>query len=326
MTLTTRRRAAPTPALLCAAVTVAVLAGACGPSGPSPAAGRRPPGTGTTTTVATTTTLAGQQPGVQTSGVRTVLSPVGLNVRADPSTTAAVVGTAAQGTALTVLGNNATDGGWFKVKGATVTGWISASPTLSAMGEFGVYTSTAHGFGALYPASWSFAEMPPAGVVFGPPGGRQSVVVTAAANVAALGRGRSGYNRTQSEQVVVCGVTSSLVTYVRAGAATGTAPPAASATPTTVPATTVPTTTTGPTTTTVPNTTTVPASSGVTSSPTSNPGSVAASPLTYLAQIRLTLNPTHALGIDANLADLSQLQSVRDFADSVTFPFAQCQI
>jgi hypothetical protein len=45
----------------------------------------------------------------------------------------------------------------------------------------------------------------------------------------------------------------------------------------------------------------------------------------YFAQIRLTLDAKHALGIGANLTNLSQLQAVRDFANSVTFPYPQCQ-
>jgi hypothetical protein len=45
----------------------------------------------------------------------------------------------------------------------------------------------------------------------------------------------------------------------------------------------------------------------------------------YLSQIRLSLDPAHALGIDGHLTDLSELQTVRDFANSVTFPYPVCQ-
>ncbi|HEX4865417.1 MAG TPA: SH3 domain-containing protein, partial [Acidimicrobiales bacterium] len=82
-----------------------------------------------------------------------MLSPTGLNVRAAPSASAGVLGSAAQGVALTVLGYTNSGGGWFKVKGATVTGWISEQPTLSAPGEFRFYSSSQ--FAALYPASWT---------------------------------------------------------------------------------------------------------------------------------------------------------------------------
>src|SRR5438552_1531766 len=76
---------------------------------------------------------------VQTGGVRTVLSPLGLNLRASASTSAQILGTAAQGTVLTVSDFKAADSGWYKVQGATVTGWISADASLSAPGHFTAY-------------------------------------------------------------------------------------------------------------------------------------------------------------------------------------------
>ncbi|HET7524146.1 MAG TPA: SH3 domain-containing protein, partial [Acidimicrobiales bacterium] len=116
-----------------------------------------------TTQVAPPTTsspTSSTAPGPQTSGSRTVLNPTGLNVRGAPSVSAPVVGSAAQGTVLTVLGYTASGGGWFKVKGATVTGWITAQPSLSAPGEFHTYSSSA--FSALYPADWSESALGPA--------------------------------------------------------------------------------------------------------------------------------------------------------------------
>jgi hypothetical protein len=192
-----------------------------------------------------------------------VLSPIGLNVRADASKTAAVLGTAAQGAALTVLSHTDQGGGWYQVKGATVTGWISDSPKLSAPGKFTAYSSDQHQFAALYPEGWTVAEMPPASVVFHPPAGTDTLVATTAATVALLGRGRPGYRQTGDEQVVVCGVTGDLLTFTQAGH--------------------------------------------------------------YLAQVHLTLDPQHALGIDGNLSDPAQVQRVRDLAYSLTFPFPQCE-
>ena len=79
-------------------VALIVLAGGCG------AAARHQTAPSTTRiTVAPTTTL----PGVQTSGPRTVLSPVGINVRAGARRSAPVIGTAAWGSVLTVLGHTA---------------------------------------------------------------------------------------------------------------------------------------------------------------------------------------------------------------------------
>jgi hypothetical protein len=210
--------------------------------------------------------------------VRTVLSPVGLNIRAQPAKTAAVVGTAAQAATLTVLAHTDQGGGWFQVKGSTVTGWISDNSTLTAPGKFKSYSSAQLQFEALYPEVWTSAELPPASVVFHPQTGRDTVVVTTAPTAAQLARGRSGYHQTSDDKLVVCGVTGDLFGFTQA-----TAPPAA----------------------------------------TPGPGGVVAEQ--YLAQIHLTLDAQHALGIDANYADASQLQTVRDFVSSVKFPFPQCQ-
>jgi len=197
-----------------------------------------------------------------------------LNVRAHPAKTAAVVATAGQGTVFTVLGNNGQ--GWLEVKGATHTGWIVNTASLSAPGKFSAYTSPSNQFNALYPAGWTYAESPPATVVFKAPSGPDTVLVTSAASTAALGRGRTGYHETQSEQIVVCGVTSNLDTFTASVPPTGAAGPGATA-------------------------------------------------QRYLAQILVPLDAKHALGINANLADLSTLPTVRNFANSVTFPFPQCQ-
>jgi uncharacterized protein YgiM (DUF1202 family) len=156
-----------------------------------------------------------------------VLSPIGLNVRAEPSKSAKVLGTAAQGVVLTALGYTDAAGGWYQVKGATVTGWISGDPTLSAAGEFSPYNSAQ--FNALYPAAWSSSGSPPAPVVFRSSTGTDDIQVKAAATVAQLPAGRTGYGQVGANQVVVCGVTSVLVTYQNAGP-----------TPTTGPGSTVP--------------------------------------------------------------------------------------
>ena len=255
--------------------TLLLAVSACHSSG-KPAATKAPPATATTTTaskaVTTTTTAA------QTSGIRTVLSPIGLNIRAQPLKTAPIVRTAAQGTMLTVLGHSADGGGWYQVKGTTVTGWISDNATLSGAGQFGSYTSAVHMLSTLYPATWTYAEAPPVSVVFRAPAAGPTVVMTTAATVAALGRGRAGYIQTKDEPIVVCGVTSDLVTYMQV-----TTPP-----------------------------TTTPPPGGV---PTGH----------YLAQVNLTLDATHALGINGNLADLSQMPPVRDIINSVSFPFPRCQ-
>jgi hypothetical protein len=189
------------------------------------------------------------------------------------------VGTAAQGTALTVLAHTDAGGGWFQVKGATVTGWITDLRTLSAPGKFASYIAGQGEFVTLYPEGWTVTEPPPATVVFHAPAGDETVVVTTAATVIQLGRGRPGYRQTSDDQVVVCGVTGDLLVLVRQN------PPP----PTTAAA----------------------------------PGGALAEP--FLAQVHLTLDAQHALAVDANLAAVSQLQSVRDFLSSLKFPFPQCE-
>ena len=133
--------------------------------------------------------------------------------------------TAAQGALLTVVGQANQGGGWFEVKGPTVTGWINGDPSLSAAGKFAPYTSAQHQLSLLYPDGWTFAELPPASVVFRPLAGADSVVATTAASIDLLGTGRPGYQRTNSQQIVVCGVTGHLDTYVQAAAPPSTPKP-----------------------------------------------------------------------------------------------------
>jgi hypothetical protein len=195
-------------------VALIALAAGCGPSvrhqtAPSTTRVSAPP----TTAVA----------GVQASGPRTVLSPLGINVRARAVRSAPVLGTAAWGNVLTVLGHTTANGGWFEVRGATHTGWISGDPRLSAPGEFLPYTSNV--FAALYPPTWTHKASPvagkpprPAGVVFTSGSGADSISVATATSASQLPRGRTGYGESASRSTVVCGVTSDLVTYTRSGA------------------------------------------------------------------------------------------------------------
>ncbi len=243
----------------------------------------------TTTSGATTTVTTAGGSGssttvsipIQASGPRTVLSPIGLNLRSQPLKTAPVVGTAAQGSVVTVLSHTDQGGGWYQVKGATVTGYITDNPTLSADGKFTAYDSSQHNFAALYPDTWTSAEVPPASVVFHPTTGADSIVVTTATTAGLLGRGRTGYRQDSSLVVVVCGVTGDLVTYSQTNVNAG------------------------------PGTTRAPAG-----------GAVAQR---YLVQVHLTLDAQHALGLDANLADLAQLQTVKNVMYSLSFPFPQCE-
>ncbi|MHB8341015.1 MAG: SH3 domain-containing protein [Mycobacteriales bacterium] len=231
--------------------------------------------------------------------MRTVLSPIGLNVRGAPSTSAPVLGTAAQGVVFTVLGYTSSGGGWFKVKGTTVTGWISAQPTLSAPGEFHSYSSAQ--FAALYPATWTESALPGSApvpsasaapqatstsatsaalssVVFRRASGAGDIVVIAAGSVSQLPHGRAGYGPNSVSQVVACGITAGLVVFEQ----TGTSPPPSSVT------------------------------------------SVAES-LTYLAEVRFAVDKQHALGLYANMPDLGPtFQIFKEVVASVRFSAPQC--
>jgi uncharacterized protein YgiM (DUF1202 family) len=267
------RRAVTGGRLLLSGVAIAAVAGACGSS--SHQAVPKPTTSISTTVPAPTTSTTTTLPELQSSGPRTVLSPVGLNVRAQPSTSAKILGTASEGAVFTVLSRSSL--GWFKVKGATVTGWITDSATLSAPGKFSTYASSANLFNVLFPVGWTVGSSPPTTVVFKAPASSDTVTVTPEATLALLPKVTAGYHQTKTQQVVACGVTSQLVTYASST-------PSASAAPV----------------------------HGVASTP-------------YLAQVNLSLDAKHALGINGHITTLSQLQTVLNFVNSVTFPVPVCQ-
>lgn len=253
---------------------VALVAGGCGSAAPNSGPTTSSPitasssatittSTTSTTSAPTTSTTVGLTPA---NGPETVLSPIGLNVRKGPSRSAAVVGTAAQGTVLQVLGRTSVGGGWYKVQGETVTGWISADRSLSAPGRFGSYTPPSNAFSVLFPAGWTVAGSPRSGVTFKAPTSPEKVVITTAPSLTKLPSVRqgAGVSQNSSQQVVACGVTAYLSTYTTA------------------------------------------------------------TPDKFLADVALRLDPHHALGMKANLTSLSQLPTVLEFVNSVSFPFPEC--
>jgi len=205
--------------VLLSAMAVALLLGACGPAGTSR--------NGVATNPATLPNggaLASGSPGAtgtsgaQTSGVRTVLAPLGLNLRSADSAQSQVLGTVAQGTLLNVIGHSDNAGGWYRVKGDTTSGWITANPQFSSPHNFTLYQSAPRGFNALYLEGWSFTESDTA-VVFRPQSsGGQAIVVTTAATIDQLGPvGRAGYTLASTDSVEVFGVTVNLRVYSRTG-------------------------------------------------------------------------------------------------------------
>ena len=183
----------------------------------------------------TATTVAKTKKPPSVNGLHTVLSPIGVNIRANPAKTAAVVASAAQGVGVHVVGHSAQDGGWLEVKGASVTGWMTADPALSAPGMFTVFAADSGAFGVLYPSAWTANEVSPAVTVFAPSAsrgiGRRSVPGqrSISSGSAAPDTAKPGL-----QQIVACGVTTYVVTYTRDGpvGATTTAAPTTTTTTT----------------------------------------------------------------------------------------------
>jgi hypothetical protein len=199
------------------------------------------------------------------------------------------LGSAVQGATLTVLSHTGQPpAGWYNVQGATVVGYISDDPSLSASGKFRAFNSTQDNFSALYPDTWTAAEVPSVTVVFKAPSGGDSIVMTTAATVSQLPVAGAGYQQVGSAAtVVVCGVTGNLVTLAQTS---GSAP--------------------------------------TTKAPTTNPLATTPGGATaqrYLIQLNLTLDGQHALGMDAAVADLEQLPTVMDVMYSLSFPSPLCE-
>ena len=247
----------------------------------------------TSTTTATSTGTGGP---TQTSGTRTVLATLGLNLRASPSTSGAVVGSLGEGTEVTVIGSTDQNGGWYNVQGETRSGWITANPQYSTARHMTSFASSQHGFSLLFPDTWSFVDNGGATVMFAPQsGGVEQVVVSTAANQAALGQpGITGYSASSGNSVEVFGVTGTLRTFdLGAGAAPGTLPPVAAGTP-------------------APS---VPGAPAVVT-PSATPGP-AGGTAAHLAEILLTVNAQNAARIDFEYTDPADVAIFTDIYNSM---------
>jgi hypothetical protein len=202
----------------CAAGIVALLA-ACGAAPPRTS----PTVTGVPSPPASPT----PSPTPQLVGTtRTVLSPLGLRIHSNPALGSAnVVANAAQGAIFTVLDYQSGGGGWLKVQGRSVTGWIVADPTLTASGTFNRYAA-ANGIAALYPQSWGF-QQESYGAIFLPQQGMQNMLLETGAALRSFGTpGLPGYTQTTSGSVVVCGYTGTSTEYTKNASYTGATPTA----------------------------------------------------------------------------------------------------
>jgi hypothetical protein len=219
-------RVPPVFALAAAAGALVMVSGCAGvPSTPS----RTPPPSSTPTAV----TIVTPSPTPQLVGTtRTVLSPLGLRIHSAPVLDSKnVLGGFSQGRTFTVLEYQSGGGGWFRVQGQTLTGWVVADPSLSAASTFNRYSA-----------------------------------------------GLPGYTPSSSASVLVCGYTGTLAYYVKAVSYTG---------------------------------------------PTPVPLPVARQPL--YAEIRLTIDSTHAMLLGFNYENSSQLDVFSALYNSIAFPFPLCE-
>ena len=265
------RAGLPAAVALLAAGAVALLAACAGvPSSPTRTPSARP------TEVAITTPSATPQ---LVGTTRTVLSPLGLRIHSVPVLDSKnVIGGFSQGRTFTVLEYQSGGGGWFRVQGRTLTGWVVADPSLTAAGTFNSY-SEADGVSALYPQRWGF-QQESFGALFVPQqGSTASAVLETANSLKSFGpAGLPGYTQSSTAPVVVCGYTGTLASYAKEQSYTG---------------------------------------------PTPAPLPVARQPL--YAEIRFTIDSTHAMRIGFNYQNSSQLDVFSALYNSLAFPFPLCE-
>ncbi|MGA9114940.1 MAG: SH3 domain-containing protein [Candidatus Dormiibacterota bacterium] len=253
----------------------------------------QPPGNGQAGTLSPSATPTGSG-AAQTSGERTVLVQDGLRIHSSASLSASVLGTAAWGVTLTVLGYDASGGpwpdstspgGWYHVEGTTITGWIIADPTYTASGVLSSISFQDKQIdGILFPIDWTYAD-DQGEIVFQPQTGTQlpTLVIRTAANLGALGAtGLTGYNAVSSNaEVVACGYTGTLVQYA--------------------------------------------ASPSATPEPTMDAGGAQVTRLADFAQFRATLSSSFALDIEINYSTSAEYTVFENVLNSIRYPFPDCE-
>jgi hypothetical protein len=262
----------PAAAASALAASVAALLAACAgvPSSPS-----RTPSTTPTPVVIATPTPTPQLVG----STRTVLSPLGLRIHSAPVLTSKnVIGGFSQGRTFTVLEYQSSGGGWYRVQGRTLSGWVVADPSLTAAGTYTQY-SAADGVSALYPQTWAF-QQESFGALFVPQQGTtQSAVLELQNSQKSFGpAGLLGYALSTTAPVIVCGYTGTLGMYAKD-----------------------------------------PSYSGPTPAPLPVPR------LPLYAEIRFTIDSSHAMLIGYNYENTGQLDVFAALYNSVAFPFPLCQ-
>jgi hypothetical protein len=213
------RAGSPVVAVTAVAIGCVALLTACGGL---PGTSSHPP-SGTPNVV----TIPTPSPTPQIVGTtRTVVSPLGLRVHSAPVLESSnVVGGFSQGRQFTVLQYQSGGGGWYRVQGQTLGGWIVADPSLTAAGAFNQFAE-ADGFTALYPQNWGF-QNESFGTLFVPQQGTgQSILLDIANSLKSFGAdGLPGYTQSSSSATLVCGYTGTLSYYAKNASSTGATPP-----------------------------------------------------------------------------------------------------
>ncbi|MGA8426550.1 MAG: SH3 domain-containing protein [Candidatus Dormiibacterota bacterium] len=144
----------------------------------------------------------------------TVIAPLGVNLRSSPGTSAAVLQVIAQGVTLSIVGHYSADGGWWQVKGATESGWVTAQPQYTSTQAFQTFSSAAPvAWSVMYPPGWTFAQQSAGTVVFTDRAGGTITFVVASTTPQLPAAAPTGATQTGAVGVEVFGVTAPLVTY-----------------------------------------------------------------------------------------------------------------
>lgn len=144
----------------------------------------------------------------------TVISPLGVNFRTEPTTTASVVGVVAQGVSLPIVSHSSADGGWWEVRGSSQTGWISSQTQYTSTLTFQTFSSgAATPWSVMYPEGWTFAQENSGPIRFTGPGAATITFATATTTSQLPAAALAGQTESGVSSVVVYGVTAPLVSY-----------------------------------------------------------------------------------------------------------------
>jgi hypothetical protein len=121
-------------------------------------------GAGSTHTASSATIVATSKPTASApaeSGSVWVLTPVGLNMRAQPDTASERLATLRQGLQLDVLDHQTGAQTWLKVRGhdsGTVVGWVLDSPDLLIHRSVALHFDPNQGWSTLFPTEWTLSS------------------------------------------------------------------------------------------------------------------------------------------------------------------------